>query len=222
MNSKPSLAVIFDMDGVLIDSVGLNWQAYNEVLSSQYGVRVPDDEIGDYTGRALTEQVPLFNQKFHINIDADKFSYDTGAIKQRMFVNVQPKPGVTRLLQSLVAASVPRAVGTSNSLEITKDRLTTAGLWQFFNAFVTEEDVQQHKPEPDVFLHAADLLHTAYANCVVIEDAPNGVEAAHRGNLKCIAVVTPIVGRKRLTNADVLVDSLEQVDIAMLRSLVAA
>lgn len=221
MNSEPPLATIFDMDGVLIDSVGLNWQAYNDVLSSQYGVHVPEDEIGNYVGRTLEDQTALLSHQYHVDIDAVKFDHDTAMIKQRLFANIQPKPGVVKLLQSLADAGIPRAVGTSMPLEITKARLTTAGIWQFFDAFVTEEDVQNHKPEPDVFLRAADLLHAAYSNCVVFEDAPTGVEAAHRGGLKCLAVVTPIVGRDRLTDADTIVDSLEQVDLGLLESLIA-
>jgi beta-phosphoglucomutase len=221
MNTEPPLAVIFDMDGVLIDSVGLNWQAYNEVLSSQFGFSVSDNEIGNYVGRTLVEQVSMLNQHYNVDIDTDRFTQDTNVIKQRLFASIQPKPGVVSLLESLIEAGIPRAVGTSMSRDITKARLTTAGLWDYFNAVITEEDVQHHKPDPDVFLRAADKLHAAYTNCVVFEDAPAGVEAAKSGDMKCIAVVTPLVDRQKLADADRIVDSLDTVDVTLLRSLVS-
>lgn len=207
------------MDGVLIDSVGLNWQAYNEVLSSRYDVRVSENEIGNYVGRTLLTQVFLLNQHFHIQIDANAFTRDTDAIKDKLFKTIQPKPGVVTLLKSLEAAHIPRAVGTSMSLETTKARLTTAGIWQYFDTFVTEEDVKQHKPQPDVFLRVAEKLHTAPGHCVIFEDAPAGVEAAKSGGMKCIAVETPLVDRQNLSSADSIVTSLEAVDVPMLRKL---
>ncbi len=222
MQESPTFAAIFDMDGVLIDSVVLNWHAYNQVLERQYGFRVLDEEISNYVGRTLLDQISLLNNHYHVKIDDKQFIHDTDIVKKQLFATIQPKPGVITLLRSLMNAGIPRAVGTSMSLETTKARLTTAGLWQYFDAFVTEENVQHHKPHPDVFLRAAEKLHMDYADCVVFEDAPTGIEAARNGGMKCIAVVTPIVDRQKLAKADRIVDSLTQVNVPSLRSLVSS
>lgn len=222
MTNNHPLAAIFDMDGVLIDSVTLNWQAYNQVLESSYGIRVPDEALSVYVGRTLPDQIALLSKHYHIDIDTENFTRDTDIIKQQLFANLQPKPGVINLLKSLKAASIPRAVGTSMTLDTTKSRLTTAGLWQYFDAFVTEEDVERHKPHPDVFLRAAEKLHMNAASCVVFEDAPAGVEAAKSGGMQCIAVVTSIVDQRLLAKADRIVNTLTQVDIPSLRLLITA
>lgn len=221
MKEHPPFAVLFDMDGVLIDSVGLNWQAYNEVLTKQYGFRVPVADISNYVGRTLTDQISLLSEHYHVAIDTEPFIHESDRIKQRLFATLEPKPGVVALLKELQAAAIPRAVGTSMSLATTKARLTTAGLWQYFDAIVTEEDTKRHKPHPEVFLKAAAKLRVDPAQCIVFEDAPAGVEAAKSGGMMCIAVTTPIVDRHDLSQADRVVNSLTTVNLPDLRSLAA-
>lgn len=219
VNHQSPFAVIFDMDGVLIDSVSLNWEAYNQVLEQQYGVRVHPTDLSNYIGRTLDAQIFLLDQHFHINIDPGKFRHDTEIIKQQLFANIQPKPGVVRLLEALTSNKIPRAVGTSMSLATTSQRLHAAGLWHYFDIYITEEAVRYHKPHPDTFQKAADMLHMPYATCVVFEDTPVGVEAAKTGGMKCCAIETSYVNRDFLTAADVIYDSLENVDLPKLQHL---
>jgi len=213
------IAVIFDMDGVLIDSVALNWQAYNQVLAD-YGVHVPDDELHRYVGRTLAHQVEMLNKEFGLRLSASEFQNATDRVKTDLFAHIEPKPGVVRLLKSLRAREIPMAVGSSASTALVKHRLTTAGIFDRFDAVVTEEDVSTHKPNPEVFLTAAKKLGVEAAKSIVIEDAPVGVEAAKSAGMKSCAVLTPYVRKDQLGEADLVVPSLEDLKVEELEALV--
>jgi HAD superfamily hydrolase (TIGR01509 family) len=220
MTETPSdIAVIFDMDGVLIDSVALNWQAYNEVLAN-YGVHVADEELHRYVGRTLAHQVEMLNKDYGLGLDALDFQDATDKVKLDLFAHIEPKPGVVDLLKDLRERNIPIAVGSSATTALVKSRLTTAGIFDLFDAIVTEEDVSTHKPNPEVFLAAAEKLGVEAAKSVVIEDAPVGVEAAKNAEMKSCAVLTPYVLKEQLGNADLVVSSLEDVKANDLEALV--
>ena len=204
-------AVIFDMDGVLIDSVGMNWQSYNAVLKGDYGVEVATNDIHKYVGRTLIDQIDMLNADYNINIDEDSFTTKTNEIKKEMFKSLQPMLGVKELLESLRANGIPVAVGTSSNLEITEDKLRVTGLLEYFDAIVTSDHVSKHKPEPDVYLECAKQLGVKAKDCIVIEDAPAGIDSARAAGMKCLAVETPYVDTEQLRKADRVVDSLESI-----------
>ncbi|HUB93474.1 MAG TPA: HAD family phosphatase [Verrucomicrobiae bacterium] len=215
-----SLAVIFDMDGVLIDSVRLNWQAMNQVLVP-YGVNVSDEAVKRYLGRTLKDQVTMLNQDYRLQLDYREFSEATQVIKRGLFALLEPKEGVKELLRQLKSAGIATAVATSMPRDMTEQRLQTAGIIDHFDVLVTEEDVAKHKPEPDVFVKAAELLAMPSSGCVVFEDAPAGLLAAKAAKIQCIAVQTPYVNASDLVQTDLQVATLKQVAISQLRQLVA-
>lgn len=216
--NKHNLAAIFDMDGVLVDSVGLNWQAYNEVLE-RYGKRVETEDISRYVGRDIHGQVDMLNQDFDLEIDPDQFIEDTAQIKQSLFKNIQPNPGVEDFLDELKTAQIPIALGTSNSREVATQRLSTMGIEKYFDTIVTEEDTDLHKPNPDVYLKAADNLDFSAEDCVVFEDAPSGIEAAKKAGMKCVAIKTPYVQEEAISNVDQIVNSFEDINLRTIELL---
>jgi len=203
---------------VLIDSVGLNWQAYNQMLERRYGTRVREDEISKYVGMTLSDQVVLLSQNLGIEIDADAFEQESHTLKRALFAQVQPKEGVVPLLEQLRTAYVPVAVGTSSPRDITVERLIKADIMQYFSVCVAQEDVVAHKPQPDVYIEAAKRLNMPPANCVVIEDAPSGIEAAKRAGMRCVAITAPYVAAEMLEGADFIVGSLAEITIDVLRA----
>lgn len=211
-------AVIFDMDGVLIDSVSLNWQAMNEVLS-RYGVHVQDSQLYRYVGQTLHDQVTKLSDDYNIRLNYDQFLEETDQIKQKLFANITPKEGVKELLHELSTHHIPTAVATSMSRDVTKNRLTTAGIYDLFKSIITEEDVDKHKPDPAVYIKAASVLGCEAARCVVFEDAPTGVQAAKAAGMKCIAVKTPYVAAQHLKLADTVIPSLSATNLKELNSL---
>jgi HAD superfamily hydrolase (TIGR01509 family) len=211
-------AVIFDMDGVLVDTVKLNWRAHNEVLA-QYGVHVRDDELFQYVGRALGDQLGMINQHYGLTIDLPSFEAAIAPIEDQLHANIKPKPGVVALIERLVEQKIPIAVGTSSPREVTLKRLRMAGLVQFFDVIVTRNEVERHKPDPSVYLYAARQLGRDPKRCIVIEDAPSGLLAAHNAGMKCCAVEVPYVPSKLMRAAELHIPSLDQLNVKELEAL---
>lgn len=216
--NRQNFAAIFDMDGVLMDSVGLNWQAYNEVLE-RYGKRVATEDIRRYVGKGVHEQVDMLNQDLNLELDTDQFMKDVYQPMRALFKNLQPNPGVVDFLNKLKNAQVPIALGTGNSREEAKQRLSTMGIEEYFDTVVTQEDTDLHKPNPDVYLKAAANLGVPAEDCVVFEDAPSGIEAAKKAGMKCVAIKTPYAEAEAISSADKVINSFEDINLETIKLL---
>jgi len=216
---KTHVAVIFDMDGVLIDSVKIHWQAMNEVLGA-YGIHVADEELPKYIGRPQRSQLEQLSNENGVELDYDTINQRTTAIKRVLLENIQPKEGVVQLLTLLKDSNIPMAIATSNNRDEMEMRLTDAGIIDFFSKFVTEDDVTEHKPNPAVYLEAAKQLDADPSSCVVFEDAPAGVQAAKNANMTCIAVQTPFAKASDLKVADAVIASLADVNMSLINELI--
>lgn len=217
LGEEYKFAAVFDMDGVLLDSPKLNWQANNEVLA-RYGITIPVDKLHLYVGHTLKDTVMKLNETYNLRLDYEDFRAQTDVIKKELFENIQPKEGVKELLEVLSSRNVPLAVATSMPRDLTEKRLTTAGIIDFFDALVTEDDVLNHKPNPEVFLKAASCLGVSPSVCVVFEDAPAGLQAARAAGMKCVAIKTDFVPEDKLKDAFIVVDSMTQINYALLES----
>jgi HAD superfamily hydrolase (TIGR01509 family) len=219
MSQHPFHAVIFDMDGVLIDTVLLHWRAYNEILVEKYGVSMPTEELHTIIGMSLAEQVPILNERFSITIDADAFIQEANLRKETAMTNLVPKEGVVQLLDQLKTTGILLGVGTSTSEPIAKARLEKVGIRDYFDVIVGEESVIRHKPNPEVYLRVADALHVAPEACIVFEDAPSGIRAAKEAGMHAVAVQTAYVPVTMLQNADRVIQGLDKVSIEDLASI---
>lgn len=212
-------AVLFDMDGVLVDTVGMNWRAYNQVLKEDYGFVVPPTGISRYVGKSLDTQVMELRKDFGVDIDLDTFRDKTAQLKAHYMERLTPMAGARELVRTLTMAGVLTAVGTSNSRQVTESRLQKVGLLGLFDAIVAEEDIEYHKPAPDTYLACATLLGLTPTECVVVEDAPSGVQAGLAANMKVIAVETPYVAIADLQDANRVVLSLADLDVSAFERL---
>lgn len=211
-------AAIFDMDGVLVDSVGHNWDAINEVLSS-HGAKVEQDQIGNYLGRTLEDQMRLLNACFSLNLEYDSFSRLVSKAKAENVSSLRAKPGVLQLLGHLAENDIKLAVATSMPSVVTSQRLAAIGARQMFDCVVTADDVTNHKPASDVYLRACQLLGVDASAGIVFEDAPNGIRAAKAAGTKCIGVISPYCNEAELQEADKLVATLENITIPDLQEV---
>ena len=131
-------------------------------------------------------------------------------------------PGVRALLEGLHAAGLRQAIGSSAPRENLELIIELTDTGSFFDAVVSSEDTERGKPDPQVFLVAAERLKVTPENCVVVEDAVAGVQAAKAGGMKCIGVT--FVGHHpdstlRAAGADLLVKTLEEVSVDRIRQL---
>ncbi len=223
MTQAPHFAVIFDMDGVLVDSEPLTIRAYVQA-ASELGVELDPHE---FVRRVVIEGIlgPSPVRSFFELSGGDPADWD-GLFQRKTEIycklvqeELQMMPGARELLADLSRSSVPCALATSAS-RVTMDLVFEAySLAPYFSATVTLEDVASQKPDPEAFVKAAALLSVPSGRCVVIEDAPKGIAAAKAAGMACVAVPTQLSRASDLSAADLIVESLEYVTAARLAPL---
>lgn len=215
-------AIIFDMDGVLIDSPKYNWKSFNQLLA-KYGVAIGKEEIKNrYLGRSLRDQIKMIREAHHIEeeIDIVDFSRKANVIQLRMMRSkVGPNKQVQRLMHEAKANDIKIAVATSSTKARAAKILKLIGVFDLLNVLITADDIEKHKPYPDIYLKAADALEANPKDCIVFEDALDGIISARKAGMKVIGIVTVYHTRKELHEADLVIDKFSQIDIATLEKL---
>jgi len=199
-------AVLFDLDGVIVDSRPHHLTAWHE-LARRHELRHEPDYFTKTFG--LRNDAILgglgVGPDAMARLAAEKESLFRDAARGR----VETLPGVRSLLDALDGESIPRAVVTSTPRENLNLILESLGLTGRFEALVAEEDASKGKPDPEGFLVAARWLGVEPARCVVIEDAPAGLAAAKAAGMRAIGVTTTHPAAD-LGDADFAVDSLAE------------
>jgi HAD superfamily hydrolase (TIGR01509 family) len=213
-------AVIFDFDGIVIDSEGLQYKSYLEVLS-QYDVWVSLEEYAEFwiaAGCGPEHAVSKYGIPVTPNELRDMKNPVYHAILQR---EVTLMPGIVAALTRL-GAELPLALATnSNRLDVgyVMDRFD---LGRYFAAVVTRDDYVRPKPEPDAFLAAAAQLGVRPQDCVVVEDAYKGIIAAKRAGAKVAAIPNEYTRNNDFSAADCVLTSLDELDLALVARLLGA
>jgi HAD superfamily hydrolase (TIGR01509 family) len=187
-------AVIFDMDGVLIDS-GAHHRAAWASLLEELAVPAPREFWRLTIGRPAEEAVALLVGGEMSRAEARRLAYrkrDHYARHARR--GTQAVPGVRDFARRLARLGVARAVGTSASRRDVRRLIGAIGLGDVFEAVVTADDVRWGKPHPEVYLKAAEAVGVAAGRCLVFEDAVVGVQAARSAGMRVIGVTTAYLG----------------------------
>jgi len=219
MSDSPSFAVLFDWDGVVVDSSAhhfLSWRKLAEIL----GKTMTEELFRESFGLLNREIIP---RTLGWAKDPNEI-FALGARKEELYREIvrekglEPLPGVRELLKELNLASVPCVVGTSSERANIETALEVMEMQEAFSGIVASEDVRRGKPDPEVFLKAADLAGACPERCVVLEDSHHGLQAAISGGMKTVGVLTthPV---EKLGQPDLLVRSLADLSVASLRKL---
>lgn len=210
--------VVFDLDGVLIDSEGLWHRATNQVLA-EWGHSVTALEYGrDWIGTAKGPEFGVAH--FGLPIDADEFRRRRKPIVTDLILReAQLMPGVAAALERL-AARWPLAVATNSYAAATEPVLTRLGVRRHFRELLTRERYAKAKPAPDAYLAAAAALGVPPARCVAIEDTPRGIEAANAAGMKSIAVPNEFTQTLDFSMATRRVQRLDDVTCELVESLI--
>ncbi len=215
--SNPIRAVIWDLDGVIIDSAEEHRISWHRMAQDE-GLTFTDDQFYATFGMRNDRIIPLLwgpmsAQRIQELADL-KEAYFRAVVREK----VGPLPGAMELLAALHAAGYKQALASSTPLKNIEVINEVLGLDRYLSALVSGETVPHGKPAPDVFLKAAAELAVDPSLCLVIEDAVHGVEAAHAGGMRCIAVA----GNRDLPGlraAELMVHDLTQVSVDTIRSL---
>ncbi|MFP3871113.1 MAG: HAD family hydrolase [Syntrophobacteria bacterium] len=211
--------VIFDMDGVVIDSEPLWSKAERELLACRNLSYAPQLK-SLLMGRNSREAVTLLIEHYNLNERLDRVIHEREELVAGLYQRyLQPIPSVLELIRSIRKEGIKTALTSSSSQYLVRLALDKLGIAHQFDHVVSDDQVARGKPAPDGYLSAAKQLEAAPENCLVIEDAPNGVAAAKAAGMRCLAVSTS-VNAAELGTADLVVRGFEEVDVSMLRELV--
>lgn len=210
-------AVIWDLDGVIIDSADEHRRAWQR-LAREEGIKFTDEDFWATFGKRNDDIIailwgPLSPEQVQLLRDRKEI-YFRDLIRQ----TAAPLPGSMELMRSLHEAGYLQALASSAPIENIQLISEVLGLERYLTALVSGETVPHGKPAPDIFLKAAQELHIGPSRCLVIEDAVAGVEAAHAAGMRCIAVA----GNRDLTGlrkAELMVKTLLEVDVKRIQSL---
>jgi beta-phosphoglucomutase family hydrolase len=211
-------AVLWDMDGVIADTADYHYSAWRDVLKER-GVEFSKADFMQYFGQRHDTIIKFaLGDKLSPEEINDITEKKQSLYRRRISRNIVPLPGAIKLIKLLNKNKVKMAIASSAVQKNIDVILQGLGIENNFQAIVFGTEVAEGKPSPLIFQLAATKLDVKPANCVVIEDAIAGVAAAKRAGMKCVAVTNSHPGA-RLKNADLIVDSLEKVDISVLSGL---
>ncbi len=207
------------MDGVIIDSEPIHLSMTKELLK-QFNIEISNKELHTFVGTSSRNMWEHFQEKFSISdsldelLEQDKSKY----FKYLREHDVKPIPGVVSLIEDIYKASYPMILASSASAENIDITLNKFGIAHYFKFRMSGASLKHSKPHPEIFLTSASITNTNPGNCLVIEDSANGVKAAKSAGMKCIGFKNHNSGLQDLSQADVVIDSFEDIDIEWIKT----
>lgn len=181
-------AVIFDMDGTLIDSMWV-WQHIDEAFLTPLGHEVPTDMDQALEGMSFTETAQYFKERFQLSHTLDEIKSEWNRLARKMYEeDVLLKEHLLPFLEYLKSHQIKLGIASSNSTELIQSILGRFELLPYFDVIRTSCEVAKGKPHPDVYLSVAEEMKVAPSKCLVIEDIPNGVLAGKNAGMTVWAI----------------------------------
>lgn len=189
MDKTPIQAVIFDMDGILLDSERIVIECWKR-LAERYGIRDVEKTCFAVTGTSSRVTEEIFMQTYGPDFPYRKYKTEQYAIQEEMYPGgaLPLKPGVHEIFDHLHAHGVPFALATSAREAKVRYELEAVGIFGFFDFVICGDQLKASKPAPDIFLRAAEGLGADPKDCFVIEDSHNGIRAARNGGMHPVMV----------------------------------
>ncbi|MDP6544085.1 MAG: HAD family phosphatase [Phycisphaerae bacterium] len=213
-------AVIFDMDGVLVDSYQAHFESWRQTARTR-GLGMTEQQFAEYFGRTTREIIStLWGETVSGDGVGQWEDHKELAYRDILDADFPEMHGAHELLSALQAAGFKLAIGSSGPPENVELVLQHLGS-DLFSAAVTGVDVTHGKPHPEVFLKAAAKLQVAPINCAVVEDAPAGLQAARRAGMTAVAITGTAPREELAREAHMVVDSLDELSPGIITSLIS-
>ncbi len=214
--------VIFDMDGVIVNSEPQHVAFEVDILKT-LGIDFPKNGFPEYAGLAMDKFWLSLKERYNLQQPVEELmAYDT-AMRAKAFRehdHFDVPAGVLSLIKSLKRAGIPLALASSSHTMVIDAILDKLGFRRYFDVVVSGFELKNGKPAPDIFLYAADLLGVSHAESMVIEDTANGVLAAKNAGMKCLGYQNPTnPTRQDLSMADLVTDDFGSVTVDQLKNL---
>ncbi len=198
-------AILFDLDGVLVDSKSIHLKALEKMFKSK-GINLTKEELRNSFGFTVDHNVEEICRKRGLSCPVKEWSDEKRQLALKMLKNSKFFPGTEDFLKKLNSYRL----GLASSSTIEEVNTSLKHLKKYFDVITTREEVKKHKPAPDIYLLTAKKLNLKPEDCIVIEDSIAGVEAAKKAGMFCIAVLNSFPA-KELKSADLVVKDLNDV-----------
>ncbi|MBO6211522.1 HAD family hydrolase [Algoriella sp.] len=213
--------VIFDMDGVIVDTEPVHKYAYFEHYK-ELNIPVTEELFSTFTGQSTKNVYQILKDKFDLKGEVNDLVLRKRAIFNEAF---DTKPdlylidGVEQLIRDLHQNNIELILASSASKSTIDRVFNRFNLNQYFSHKVSGESFPKSKPDPSIFLHAADLAKSTNEECIVIEDSTNGVEAAYRANIYCLGYKSENSKKQNLEKANTIVDDFNTINATFIKEL---
>jgi beta-phosphoglucomutase family hydrolase len=212
MPGKPVKALIFDMDGVLVNTEP-HHIFLEKKLFAGLKLNITEEEHNTYMGKAndvmWRELIQKYNLPYKVQELAERNKKEIIKYFSEM-KEIELMPGIIDILEKLYQKRIPMAVASSSVAETIEIILSRTGLRKYFLYRVNSGLVKRSKPAPDIFLYTADLLSVKPEQCMVIEDSENGIKAAKAAGMFCVAYTGKSSGSQDQSLADECIDDFSQ------------
>lgn len=216
-------AVLFDMDGVIVDTEPLHHSAYHQMFND-VNIKVSDDLYESFTGQSTysicKQLVSHFNLPLSpftlVDIKRDHFKYLFENDKSLALID-----GVLDLIKDYHSNKMTLVLASSASMDNINRIFKRFDLDQYFKAKISGADLKASKPHPEIFIKAAELSEYKADNCFVIEDSTNGIKAAKSANLFCIAFKSPHSEGQDYSKADISITNFNEITYNKLGALLS-
>ncbi len=208
-------AVIFDMDGVIVDNFKFHVKAWI-VFGERHNIPIKEEQIMPLFGNTNSQILPLFFD----TLSTEK-SLVLAAEKEQIYrevfaQEVKPIAGLFELLETLKMANLPIAVATGGPRTNVDFVMKHTGFAKYFDVIVDDSMISRGKPSPEIFLKVATLLDVKPANCLVFEDAVHGIDAAISAGMKVIALTTTYP-KEKLERANYIINDFTEISPELLK-----
>ncbi len=207
-------AVIFDLDGTLVDSMWM-WKTIDIEYLNKYGLEFPKDLQSSIEGMSFTETAIFFKEKFNLKESIDQIKSDWNKMAWDKYLYEVPlKEGVLEFLEYLKANNIPAGIATSNSRELVDLIIEKHNIGKYFASIRTSCEVNKGKPSPDIYLLVAMDLMVEPRKCLVFEDVIHGIMAGKNANMKVCSVYDEFsenVEQQKIRLSDYYIRSMKEI-----------
>lgn len=207
-------AVIFDLDGTLVDSMWM-WKTIDIEYLNKYGLEFPKGLQSSIEGMSFTETAIFFKDKFNLKDSLDQIKSDWNKMAWDKYLYEVPlKEGVLEFLEYLKANNIPAGIATSNSRELVDLIIEKHNIGKYFASIRTSCEVNKGKPSPDIYLLVAMDLMVEPRKCLVFEDVIHGIMAGKNANMKVCSVYDEFsenVEQQKIRLSDYYIRSMKEI-----------
>ncbi len=213
--STPFRAIVFDFDGLIVDTEQPIYEAYCTIFT-ELGATLPLSVWQDVIGQGAGTDAAFIHLEDTLGreVDREAIRAEARAMRRDVTLTLPPRDGAAELIAQAKEAGLTLAVASSSTFAWVNGHLDRLGLLPSFDAVCTRDDVERTKPDPAVYRLALDRLGVAPHEAFAIEDSPHGVTAAKAAGLRCVAAPNPLTANMDLRHADHLLPSLADASLA--------